>query len=87
MIEKSPYLMDAFEDSLVTVSEEYYDYLSLFIERAKEQIANLSQYVDNPAEELEAMTNHLNFKVELAEYLKEPLQSIKKVGNTSPYYF
>lgn len=48
MIEKSPQLMDAFEDSLITISEEYYDYVSIFVERAKEQISTLSQYVDNP---------------------------------------
>ena len=52
MIEKSPYLMDAFEDSMTTISEEYYDYVSIFVEKAKEQIGNLSQYVDNPPEEL-----------------------------------
>jgi len=48
MIEKSPQLMDAFEDSMLTVSEEYYDYVSLFVEKAKEQVSTMAQYVDNP---------------------------------------
>ena len=40
--------MDAFEDSMVTISEDYYDFVALFVERAKEQISLMSQYVDNP---------------------------------------
>ena len=31
MVEKSPQLMDVFEDSITTTSEEYYDYVSLFV--------------------------------------------------------
>lgn len=87
MIEKSPLLMDAFEDSMITISEEYYDYVSMFVERAKEQIATLAQYVDNPSEEIDALNSHLSLKLELVEYLKDPLQSIKKIPNNSPYYF
>lgn len=47
MIEKSPQLMDAFEDSMMTISEEYYDYVALFVEKAKEQVNSISQFVDN----------------------------------------
>jgi predicted aldo/keto reductase-like oxidoreductase len=31
MVEKSPQMMDMFEDSIATISEEYYDYVSLFV--------------------------------------------------------
>lgn len=87
MIEKSPQLMDAFEDSMMTISEEYYDYVALFVEKAKEQVNAISQFVDNAPEEIDAINNHLSLKLELVEYLKEPAQSIKKIANTSPYYF
>lgn len=63
MIEKSPQLMDAFEDSMITVSEEYYDYVAIFVEKAKEQLNNLAQFVDNPAEEMDAMNSHLALKL------------------------
>jgi hypothetical protein len=65
MIEKTPQIMDAFEDSMITISEEYYDFVSLFVEKAKEQITLMSQYVDNPSEELDSASNHLNLKLEL----------------------
>lgn len=55
--------MDAFEDSMLTISEEYYDYVGTFVERAKEQIGAMSQYVDNSPEEIEQVNNHLNFKL------------------------
>jgi hypothetical protein len=87
MVEKSPLLMDAFEDSMTTISEEYHDYVALFVERAKEQVATLSQYADNPPEEFDQLTAHLGSKLELIECLKEPLQSIKKFPASSPYYF
>ena len=61
--------------------------MALFVEKAKEQVSTLSQYVDNQPEELDAITNHLGLKLELLEYLKDPIQSIKKINNTSPYYF
>ncbi len=48
MIEKSPLIFDSFEDSIITINEDYYDYVNLFVERSKEQIAIISQYVDNP---------------------------------------
>ena len=86
MIEKSPQVFDAFEDSLIMINEDYYDYVGMFVERAKEQIANMSQYIDNPSEELEAISNHLNLKLELIEYLRDPVVSIKKITNSSPYY-
>ena len=35
MTEKTPFLMDTFEDSMATISEEYYDYVGLFVEKAK----------------------------------------------------
>jgi hypothetical protein len=35
----------------------------MFIERAKEQIAYYSQYVDNPPEELETISNQLTLKL------------------------
>ena len=70
MLQKSPQLMDAFEDSTITISEQYYDYVAMFVEKAKEQISNLSQYVDNPVEEIDAITNHLGLKLQLIEYLK-----------------
>ena len=63
MVEKSPQLMDVFEDSITTTSEEYYDYVSLFVQKAKDQVANLSQYIDNPSEEIELMNNNLNAKL------------------------
>jgi len=50
LIEKSPQTMDSFEDSMITISEDYYDFVALFIERAKEQINLMNQYVDNPPE-------------------------------------
>ena len=87
MIEKTPQLIDNFEDSMVSISEEYYDYVSMFVERAKDQIGTLSQYVDNVPEEIDQLTNQLSSKLELVEYLKEPIQSIKKFANNSPYYF
>lgn len=34
------------------------------IERAREEIANMAQYVDNPSEELEQMANELSNKLE-----------------------
>lgn len=86
MVEKSPQLMDAFEDSMAVVSEEYYDYVAQFVERAKEQVASMAQYVDNTPEEIDAINAHLSLKLELIEYLREPLQSIKKIAATSPYY-
>jgi hypothetical protein len=42
--------MDAFEDSMMTISEEYYDYVALFVEKAKDQVSTISQYVDNQPE-------------------------------------
>lgn len=65
LIEKSPQTMDAFEDSMITISEDYYDFVALFVERAKEQINVMNQYVDNPPEELDSISNHLNLKLEL----------------------
>jgi len=58
----------------------------MFVERAKEQISTMSQFVDNPSEEIDSINNHLSLKLELLDYLKEPLVSIKKITNTSPYY-
>lgn len=78
--------MDAFEDSLLTINEDYYDYVAMFVERAKQQIAMMSQYVDNTSEQIDSINNHLNLKLELLEYLKDPVASIKKIGTTSPYY-
>ena len=72
---------------MISISEEYYDYVGMFVERAKDQIATLSQYVDNVPEEVDLITNQLGSKLELVEYLKDPLQSIKKFTNTSPFYF
>lgn len=50
---------------MITISQEYYDYVSMFVERAKEQISNLSQYVDNSNEEIDSLTSHLTLKLEL----------------------
>jgi hypothetical protein len=72
---------------MITVSEEYYDYVALFVEKAKDQVSTISQYVDNQPEEIDAINNHLALKLELIEYLKDPIQSIKKITNTSPYYY
>jgi hypothetical protein len=35
---------------------------------------------------MDSLSAHLTLKLELVEYLKEPLLSIKKIANTSPYY-
>lgn len=78
--------MELFEDSLAVISEEYSDYTSLFAEKGKEQITYYSQFVDNAPEELEAWTNKLNSKMELAEYLKDPFNNIKKITEASPFY-
>lgn len=80
LVEKAPGQMELFEDTLAVTSEEYSDYTNIFIERAKEQIAYYSQFVENPPEEIEGWTNKLNTRLELVEYLKDPLNSIKKVG-------
>ena len=63
MIEKTPQLLDIFEDSLISISEEYYDYVNIFVERAKDQIATLSQYVDNVPDEIDQLTNQLSSKL------------------------
>ena len=63
MIEKTPQLLDIFEDSLISISEEYYDYVNMFVERAKDQIATLSQYVDNVPDEIDQLTNQLSSKL------------------------
>lgn len=38
IIEKSPMVMDQFEDSLVSVSDDYSDLLALYTETVKESI-------------------------------------------------
>jgi hypothetical protein len=38
MIEKSPLVMEQFEDSLVSVSDDYSDLLALYTETVKESI-------------------------------------------------
>ena len=78
--------MELFEDCLAVVSEEYSDYTNLFIERAKEQINYYSQFVQNTPQELEGWLNKLSSKIELVEYLKDPLNGIKKVTEASPFY-
>lgn len=37
----------------------------MFVEKAKDQINTLSQYVDNPLEEIDSINNHLALKIEL----------------------
>lgn len=86
LLEKAPGNFDLFEDSLGSLSEEYSDFLGMFVERAKEQINYFAQFVENSSEELDAMTNSLNSKLELVEYLRDPINSIKKVPENSPQY-
>ena len=85
LVEKSPELGDLYLDSGIALHEDYSDYMSMFVERTKEQLNQLTQYVDNP-DELDKLTNELNYKLELIEYLKDPAVSLVKVPNTSPFY-
>ena len=32
------------------------------------------------------MMNNLNLKLDLVEYLKDPINSVKKIAETSPFY-
>ena len=48
---------------MMDVSEEYYDFVGMFVERAKDQLANISQFVDNPPEEVDAVNAHLSMKL------------------------
>lgn len=50
LVEKSPEMCESYLDGAITLHEDYSDYMSVFIERIKEQITNYSQYVDNPPE-------------------------------------
>jgi hypothetical protein len=86
LVEKSPDLGDLYLDSGIALHEDYADYMSMFVERTKEQLNQLAQYVDNPPEELEKLTNELNYKLDLIEYLKDPAANLTKVPNTSPFY-
>lgn len=47
LIEKNVGKFDLFEDELAMLSEDYSDFVSLFVERAKEQITYFTQFVDN----------------------------------------
>ena len=49
MGEKTPGLIDDFEESILSINDDYSDYVNMFVDKAKEQIANLTQYTDNPA--------------------------------------
>lgn len=86
LVEKSPDLADLYLDSGIALHEDYADYMSMFVERTKEQLNQLAQYVDNPPEELDKLTNDLNFKLEFIEYMKDPAASFTKVPVTSPFY-
>ena len=86
LVEKSAAFFDSFEDGVASASEEYSDYVSAFVERAKGQISYYSQYVDNPPEELETFTTHIGLKLELVEHLKDPLHSLTKIPASSPFY-
>jgi hypothetical protein len=86
LIEKAPGQMELFEDAIAAMSDEYSDLTAQFVERGKEQINYYGQFVDNDPSELEAWTTALNSKLDLAEYLRDPLNHIKKFPESSPYY-
>ncbi len=86
MIEKSPQVMEQFEDALVSVSDEYSDLMAMYVETVKESIQELAESADNGAEKSEEILSSLNGKLELAELMKDSLNSFGKVSNTSKYY-
>jgi hypothetical protein len=86
MIEKSPQVMEQFEDALVSVSDEYSDLMAMYVETVKESIQELAESADNGAEKSEEILSSLNGKLELAESMKDSLNSFGKVPNTSKYY-
>lgn len=55
LVQKSPGVIDSFEDALITLHEEYSDYAIASIEKTKDQIYQYSQYTDTPQEEVERM--------------------------------
>ena len=50
MVEKSPMILEQFEDCLSTISDEYSDLLALYVESVKEKVQELADSMDNGTE-------------------------------------
>ena len=71
LYQSSTTLQDYLEETLLSISEEYGEYVQSFVEKWREQIEQMEPFVDNPPEQLEKLKAELSTRLEQWESLKD----------------
>jgi golgin subfamily B member 1 len=89
LFESASTVQDYLEETLLSMHEEFGEYVGQFVDKWRESIDHLIPYVENPADQLERALSDLSIKLECWEYYRDLGTAFAKVQSnlkSSPFY-